>query len=257
MIHGKKLFVVMPAYNAEKTLVGVYNEIPFDYVDELILVDDASSDKTSILSRRLGIRTIIHKTNSGYGANQKTCYKTAINLGADVVIMLHPDYQYSPKLIVAMGSLIAFNQYDVVLGSRILCGSALRGGMPLYKYVANRVLTLIQNLVTGAKLSEYHTGYRGFSKEVLQSLPLSENSNDFIFDNQMLLQILYFGYSIGEISCPARYFEDASSIKFWRALNYGIGVIVTTFQYVLQRFGPGRCKIFSSTGRKLDLSNND
>lgn len=249
MIHGKKIIVVMPAYNAEKTLEDVYKEIPFDYVDELILVDDASLDKTAWLSNKLGIRTIVHQTNRGYGANQKTCYKAALDLGADVVIMLHPDYQYTPKLIVAMGSLIAIGQFDIVLGSRILSSGALKGKMPYYKYVSNRILTMIQNFVTGAKLSEYHTGYRAFSKEVLLSLPLRENSNDFVFDNQMLLQAIYFNYSIGEISCPAKYFEDASSINFPRSIKYGLGVLFTTWQFFKKRIGIGEIPIFSTNGK--------
>jgi len=253
MIHGKKVVVVMPAYNAEKTLESVYREIPFEFVDDVILVDDASADRTAWVSEHLGIRTIAHPKNRGYGGNQKTCYRAALSLGADVVVMLHPDYQYTPKLLVAMASLVAIGQYDVVLGSRILSGGALRGGMPLYKYVANRVLTLIQNLLIGAKLSEYHTGYRAFSKEALSNLPLGENSDGFVFDNQMLAQAVHFGYSIGEISCPAKYFLEASSISFGSSINYGIGVIKTSVQFVLQRLGLARYRMFSHDGRKLQL----
>jgi len=253
VIHGKKLVVVMPAYNAEKTVESVYREIPFDFVDDLILVDDASVDRTASVSERLGIRTIVHPKNRGYGGNQKTCYKEALGLGADVVIMLHPDYQYTPKLLVAMASLVAIGQFHVVLGSRILCGSALRGGMPFYKYAANRVLTLIQNLLLGAKLSEYHTGYRAFSREVLLNLPLEENSDDFVFDNQMLAQAIRFGYSIGEISCPARYFEEASSINWRRSMVYGFGVIKTSIQFVLQRLGLASYDMFCRHGRGLDV----
>jgi glycosyltransferase involved in cell wall biosynthesis len=251
MIHRKKVIVVMPAYNAEKTLEAVYNEIPFDYIDEVILVDDASTDRTASLSFELGISTIILPINRGYGANQKKCYETALLRGADVVIMLHPDYQYTPRLLVALGSLIANNQFDIVLGSRILCGSALKGGMPFYKYISNRFLTFFQNIFTGVKLSEYHTGYRAFSSNILRNLPLGENSNDFLFDNQILLQAIYFGYSIGEISCPAKYFEDASSINFNKSIRYGFGVIRSTFQFFLQKTHLMSYKIFSSNGKKL------
>ena len=246
VIHDKKVVVVMPAYNAEKTIGSVYGEIPAGFIDEVILVDDASSDKTAAIARQLGIRTIVHPKNRGYGGNQKTCYCAALDLGADVVIMLHPDYQYTPKLLVAMASLIALGQYDVVLGSRILSGGALRGGMPRYKYVANRALTLFQNLVTGAKLSEYHTGYRAFAKEVLLQLPLENNSDDFVFDNQMLLQVIYSGYRIGEISCPACYFPEASSINFRRSLVYGLGVIKASAQFCLQRWGIVQSPLFAA-----------
>jgi glycosyltransferase involved in cell wall biosynthesis len=235
MIHQKKVIVVMPAYNAEKTIEAVFNEIPMDYIDIVLLVDDASTDRTASISKGLGIYTIIHERNKGYGANQKKCYETALALGADVIIMLHPDYQYTPKLLVAMASLVALDQYDIVLGSRILCGAAIKGGMPIYKYISNRVLTLFQNLFTGYKLSEYHTGYRAFSKQVLTSLPIANNSDDFIFDNQLLLQAIYFDYSIGEISCPAKYFKEASSINFRKSLKYGFGVILTTILFFLQK----------------------
>jgi glycosyltransferase involved in cell wall biosynthesis len=254
MIFNKEIVVVMPAYNAEKTLLKVYREIPFDYIDEVVLVDDASKDNTASIAKELGIRTIQHVRNAGYGANQKSCYKTALEIGADVIIMLHPDYQYTPKLLLAMGSLIANGQYDIVLGSRILGGSALVGGMPRYKYISNRILTWVQNMATGAKLSEYHTGYRAFSRQVLLQLPLLENSNDFIFDNQMLVQALLFGFSIGEISCPANYFEGASSINLERSIGYGLGVLSVTSQYVLQKLGMRRYPIFSPEGRKLEIA---
>jgi glycosyltransferase involved in cell wall biosynthesis len=245
LIHGKRVAVVLPAYNAALTLERVYREIPLDVVDDVILVDDASADRTVELARSLGITTIVHARNQGYGANQKTCYHAALAAGADVVVMLHPDYQYTPKLLVAMSSLVAIGQYDAVLGSRILSGGALKGGMPLYKYISNRILTLIQNLLLRAKLSEYHTGYRAFSREVLQRLPLEANSNDFVFDNQMLAQILYFGYSVGEISCPCKYFAEASSINWRRSLVYGLGVLRTSCQYFLQARGLARFAIFS------------
>ncbi|HOP86446.1 MAG TPA: glycosyltransferase family 2 protein [Syntrophorhabdaceae bacterium] len=253
MIHGKKVIVVMPAYNAELTLEQTYREVPPGFIDDIILVDDASRDRTAELSRRLGIKTIVHPKNLGYGANQKTCYKEALKLGADVVIMLHPDYQYTPKLLIAMASLIAIGLYDIVLGSRILGGGALKGGMPLYKYISNRILTFIQNLALGAKLSEYHTGYRAFSRKVLMELPLEENSNDFVFDNQILAQAIYCGYTIGEISCPTKYFKEASSINFKRSLVYGIGVLKTSMQFLLQKWGLKRYSIFSLEARKLSL----
>jgi glycosyltransferase involved in cell wall biosynthesis len=215
-------------------------------VDDIILVDDASSDRTSELSRELGLHTITHTLNLGYGANQKTCYEAALARGADVVIMLHPDYQYTPKLLVAMASLVAIGQYDVVLGSRILSEGALKGGMPLYKYLANRALTLIQNLLLSKKLSEYHTGYRAFSREVLEALPLRENSNDFVFDNQMLSQAIYFGFRVGEISCPTRYFPEASSINLQRSIIYGLGVLKTSLQFRMNRWGWLNSPIFMS-----------
>jgi len=246
MIHNKKVVVVLPAYNAEKTLEKTYNEIPEDFVDEVILVDDASRDKTVDIAKKLDIKTIVHIKNKGYGANQKTCYTEAVRRNADVIIMLHPDYQYTPKLIVAMASLIAIGQYDVVLGSRILGGCAIKGGMPKYKYYSNRLLTAFQNLFFRVKLSEYHTGYRAFNSKVLEALPFSENSNDFIFDNQILAQIIYFGFSIGEISCPAVYFKEASSISFKRSIKYGFGVLSTTIKYLLQRFRLKNYPIFKS-----------
>ena len=248
MILGKKLAVVMPAYNAEKTLRRTWEELPHDYVDEVILVDDASRDDTARLARELGIRTIVHRENRGYGGNQKTCYETALGLGADVVVMIHPDYQYSPRLVTAMASMVVSGHYDVVLGSRIIGGRARAGGMPRYKYVANRVLTLIQNLAFGIKLSEYHTGFRAFSREVLETLPLRRNSDDFVFDNEMLAQVVAFGFRTGEISCPTRYFEDASSINFRRSVRYGFGVLRTTGLYLLRRTGLARPRLFDPGG---------
>jgi glycosyltransferase involved in cell wall biosynthesis len=244
MILGKKLVVVMPAYNAEKTLRQTFAELPHDYVDDVILVDDASSDNTSMIARELGITTIIHSENRGYGANQKTCYSEALRLGADIVVMVHPDYQYSPRLVTAMASMITSGHYDVVLASRILGGNALKGGMPFYKYISNRFLTLFENIVLGIKLSEYHTGYRAFNRTVLESLPLQENSDDFVFDNEMIAQTVYFGYSIGEISCPTKYFEDASSINFSRSILYGLGVLATSLKFALQRSGLMSFRIF-------------
>ncbi len=243
----------MPAYNAELTLRQTYGEIPCEYIDDVILVDDDSSDRTVEVARSLGIRTVAHPRNRGYGANQKTCYTEALQHGADVVIMLHPDYQYTPKLLVAMGSLVAVGQYDVVLGSRVLSEGALKGGMPLYKYVANRLLTLFQNALLGKKLSEYHTGYRAFSREVLETLPLNENSDDFVFDNQILAQVAYFRFRIGEVSCPTKYFEDASSINLRRSIIYGFGVLRTSMAYRLHKWGLIRSRLFDPSGARLDL----
>jgi len=238
MIKGKKITVILPAYNAANTLEKTYNEIPFDIVDEVILTDDFSSDHTVRVAEKLGIKHIIqHKKNKGYGANQKSCYKKAIALNADIIVMLHPDYQYNPKLIPAMCSLIANDVFKVVLGSRILGKSALKGGMPAYKYFSNRVLTLIQNLLMGQKLSEYHTGYRSFNAEVLKEISFNNNSDDFIFDNQLLAQICYKGIEIGEISCPAKYEKDSSSINFIRSLTYGIGVLGVSIRYFLGKIG--------------------
>lgn len=252
MLHGKKVVVVLPAYHAEKTLVMTYNDIPFDVVDELVLVDDCSADNTVVVARKLGIRNIVvHEKNKGYGGNQKTCYTQALALGADIVVMVHPDYQYAPKLITAMASMIASGEYDVVLGSRVLGTGALKGGMPLYKYVSNRFLTLAENLLLGEKISEYHTGYRAFSREVLETLPLNENSDDFVFDNQMLAQAVWFGFRIGEMSCPTKYFEDASSINFRRSVIYGFGVLGTAVRFKLQKMGLKKYGIFEKTGRKL------
>ena len=241
----------MPAYNAEKTLRRTYAELPHDYVDGVILVDDASSDHTPAVARELGITTIIHTKNRGYGGNQKTCYREALRMGADIVVMVHPDSQYSPRLVTSMASMIISGHYEVVLASRIIGGKARKGGMPLYKYVANRLLTLIENIMLGIKLSEYHTGYRAFSRAVLESLPLEENSDDFVFDNEMLAQAVFFGYEIGEISCPTRYFKEASSISFARSITYGLGVLLTSTKYVLQKAGLLSSPLFSSTGKKL------
>lgn len=248
MIHNKKLIVVMPAYNAEKTLRQTYAELPHEYVDDVILVDDASSDRTTKIAGELKIKTVIHRKNMGYGANQKTCYREALALGADIIVMLHPDYQYSPRLVTAIASMIVSGHYDVVLGSRILGGEALKGGMPLYKYIANRWLTFIENLLLGIKLSEYHTGFRAFNRKILETLPLEENSDDFVFDNEMLAQAVYFGFKIGEISCPARYFEDASSINFLRSLKYGLGVLLTSAKYLLHNLGIKDFRIFNLKG---------
>jgi glycosyltransferase involved in cell wall biosynthesis len=251
MFHGKKIVVVMPAYNAAQTIERTYNEIPLDLVDEVVVTDDASPDETVEVASRLGLHTLVHRENRGYGGNQKTCYAEALRLGADIVVMLHPDYQYTPKLIPAMIGMIADGPFDVVLGSRVLGGRARRGGMPLYKYVANRFLTLTQNLLCGAKLSEYHTGYRAFSAHVLEQLPLLENSDDFVFDNQMLAQILYANFEVGEVSCPAAYFAEASSINFRRSVRYGLGVLETSLRFFLARRGWRRSAIFDPEGRRL------
>lgn len=238
MLKEKKVIVVLPAYNASRTLEKTYRALPHDIVDEVILVDDFSSDETSAVAARLGIRNVIrHDRNLGYGGNQKTCYRAALAREADIVIMVHPDYQYDPRLCTAMASLIAEGVYECVLGSRILGVGALRGGMPVYKYIANRILTLVQNLMLPAKLSEYHTGYRAFSRNILEELPLDANSNDFVFDNQMLVQIISRGYTIGEISCPTRYDEESSSIQPLQAAVYGVGIISTSLEYILNRYG--------------------
>lgn len=238
MINGKTIVVVLPAYNAAKTLEMTYREIPFDIVDDVVLVDDHSRDDTSAVGRELGIKHVIrHDRNRGYGGNQKTCYRTALELGADIVIMLHPDYQYTPQLIPSMAWLIANDVYHVVLGSRILGNGARKGGMPLYKYIANRGLTFIQNLLVGQKLSEYHTGYRAFSRTVLESIDIEKNSDDFVFDNQMLSQIIMKDFAIAEVTCPTKYFDDASSINFRRSTIYGFGVLWTSLQHRLHRMG--------------------
>jgi len=245
MISGKKITIVLPAYNAELTLEKTYNEIPFDIVDEVILVDDKSSDKTIEKANKLGIKYIIkHEKNKGYGGNQKSCYNKALEIGSDIIIMLHPDYQYTPKLIHSMAYLIANDVYEVVLGSRILGKGALKGGMPWYKYLANRILTLIQNIFMNQKLSEYHTGYRAFSKNVLETINYNINSDDFVFDNQMLAQIFYSGFEIAEITCPTKYFEEASSINFRRSAKYGAGVLYVSIQYFFQKIKLGNFKIF-------------
>ncbi|HEX4006983.1 MAG TPA: glycosyltransferase family 2 protein [Acidobacteriaceae bacterium] len=237
MLNQKRIAVVLPAYNAARTLRRTIDEIPKDIVDDIILTDDASSDETASVSRQLGIPTIQHEENRGYGGNQKTCYAAALARGADVVVMLHPDYQYTPHLVPAMASMIISGEYDCVFGSRILGGGALRGGMPVYKYIANRALTLAQNLMMGQKMSEYHTGYRGWSRTVLERLPLLRCSDDFVFDNQMLAQAMYFGFRVGEISCPTKYFPEASSINFQRSVTYGFGVLRTSAEFRLKKWG--------------------
>jgi glycosyltransferase involved in cell wall biosynthesis len=245
MLNGKKIVVVMPAYQAEKTLVQTYADIPLDFVDEVILVDDGSVDNTANLAKGLGLITLVHLRNHGYGRNQKTCYREALKRGADIVIMVHPDSQYSPKLIVSLAGMLAYGVYDVALGSRILGVGALQGGMPFYKYFANRLLTFFQNIFLDYKLSEYHTGYRAFSRQVLESLPLELNDDDFVFDNQMLAQIIFAGYRIGEISCPTRYFAEASSINFRRSVKYGFGVLATCLQFRLEKAHLAKFRIFS------------
>jgi glycosyltransferase involved in cell wall biosynthesis len=251
MLNGKRIAVVMPAYNAEKTLPATVQELP-EIVDIRILVDDFSADRTVEVARELGLVHFVHDRNYGYGRNQQTCYREALAEGADVIIMVHPDYQYTPHLVTAMASMVAYGIYDVVLGSRIIGGQALRGGMPLYKYVFNRFLTAFENLFLRIKVSEYHTGYRAFSREVLTTLPLVENSDDFVFDNQMLAQCAFFGFKIGEVSCPTKYFPEASSINFRRSVKYGFGVLGTTMQFALQKWGLAKFSIFNERGRKLE-----
>lgn len=243
MINGKKLVIVLPAYNAALTLEKTYNEIPFDIVDDVVLVDDASKDETSEKGRELGIKHVIkHPNNRGYGGNQKTCYTKALELGADIIVMLHPDYQYTPKLITAMASIIANDVYPVVYGSRILGKGALKGGMPMYKYIFNRCLTLFQNILINQKLSEYHTGYRAFSKEVFDKIDIEANSDDFVYDNQMTAQVFMAGFEIAEVTCPTKYFDEASSINFKRSSIYGLGVLLTSIQYRLQKLGLAKYK---------------
>ena len=251
MLNGKRITVVFPAYNAAMTLEQTYKEVPFDIVDHVLMVDDCSSDNTVHCARELGIKTIRHEKNYGYGRNQKTCYREALRDNADIVVMVHPDYQYTPRLITAMAGMIAYDVYDVVLGSRIIGGNPLQGGMPVYKYIANRFLTAFENVVLCSKLSEFHTGYRAFSREVLETVPLGENSDDFVFDNEMLAQILYFGYRIGELSCPAKYFEGASSINFRRSVKYGIGVIFTTLKFFLHKHHLRTDPLFNKEGVRL------
>jgi glycosyltransferase involved in cell wall biosynthesis len=251
VVNGKKVLVVLPAYNAAATLESTIADVPPGVVDEFLLVDDASTDATVETAARLGIPHLVHPRNRGYGGNQKTCYAEALRQGADIVIMLHPDYQYSPRLIGAMAWLVASGEFDVVLGSRILGTGAMKGGMPRYKYVANRLLTAFENILLGVKLSEYHTGYRAFSRQVLQSLPLNENSDDFVFDNQMLAQVVAFGYSIGEISCPTKYFPEASSINLRRSIVYGIGVVLTAIRFRLHKWKLIRAPFLSPAGRRL------
>jgi len=252
VIHGKRLVVVMPAYNAAPTVEKTVRDLPEGFVDDIVLVDDASRDNTAEVAQKLGLHVVRHPKNRGYGGNQKTCYTEALRLGADVVVMLHPDYQYSPKLAIAMASMVAVGQYDVVLASRILGGSALAGGMPMYKYVSNRVLTLVQNILMGAKFSEYHTGYRCFSADVLRKLPLEENSDDFVFDNEMLAQAHHFGFRMGEISCPCKYEPESSSISFKRSVKYGLGVLGVTMQYRLTKWGLSNPRFLRKEGRRLD-----
>jgi glycosyltransferase involved in cell wall biosynthesis len=247
MLLGKKIVVVLPAYNASQTLEKTYNEIPFDIVDEVVLVDDNSKDDTVAVAKKIGIQHVIkHDNNKGYGGNQKTCYKKALEIKADIIIMLHPDYQYTPKLIGAMASIIANEVYPVVLGSRILGGGSLKGGMPFYKYVFNRMLTLSQNILIGQKLSEYHTGYRAFSANVIQAINIDANSDDFVFDNQMLSQIFMAGFDIAEVTCPTKYFEEASSINFSRSVTYGLGVLKTSITHFLHKKGIVKNEIYKS-----------
>jgi glycosyltransferase involved in cell wall biosynthesis len=253
MIEGLKLAVVLPAYNASQTLERTFGEIPMDIVDDVILVDDASTDSTATLADRLGIHTVIHARNGGYGANQKTCYTIALARGADIVVMLHPDYQYTPRLLTALAGMIASGHYDAVFASRILGGGALSGGMPAYKYVANRLLTAFQNLLMGAKLSEYHTGYRAWSRKILEQLPLAACSDDFVFDNEMIAQAMFAGYRIGEISCPTKYFPEASSINFRRSCIYGLGVLRTAITYRLSHWGIIRSRLFAANSPQLPL----
>ena len=254
MINGKKIVVVMPAYNAERTLEQTYKEIYKDLVDEIILTDDCSSDNTKNLSKQLNITTILHEKNIGYGGNQKSCYTAALNAGADIVIMLHPDYQYTPKLVPAIAAMLAFGEYDTVIASRILTGGALKGGMPFYKWIANKFLTFFQNILTGNYLSEYHSGFRGFTREVLLKLPIEDFSDDFIFDNEMIALISYYQFKIGEISCPTKYFPDASSINFLRSCKYGFGVIYISIMYLFANLGIYKSKIFMPNAKTLDLT---
>jgi glycosyltransferase involved in cell wall biosynthesis len=254
MIQGKKITVVLPAYNAERTLEKTWMALERTVVDDMILVDDCSRDRTVEIAQRLDLHVIRHERNMGYGGNQKTCYRAALERGADIVIMVHPDYQYAPELVPAMGWLIVTGLFDVVLGSRILGTGSLEGGMPRYKYVANRFLTAFQNLLMGYKLSEYHTGYRAFSREVLEKLPLEENGDDFVFDNQMLAQIIYFGFRIGEVTCPTRYTAESSSINFRRSIKYGLGVLYTSLEYRFNRMSLYTSPRFSSQGRKLSTN---
>lgn len=245
MFHDKRIIVVMPAYNVAKTLEITFKDLKHDILDEVILVDDASHDNTAELARSLGITTVVHEKNKGYGGNQKTCYKTALERGADVVIMVHPDYQYDPRLVVALAAMIVDGPYDAVIGSRILGGHALKGGMPLYKYVANRFLTFAENFLIGEKLSEYHTGYRAFSREVLEAIPMERNSDDFIFDNQMLAQIFMKKFLVGEVSVPTKYFPEASSINFRRSVTYGLGVLGVSIRYRLHKMGIWKSPLFT------------
>ena len=250
MVGGQRLITVLPAYNAGRTLEKTVHEVPSGLVDEFVLVDDGSIDDTVKVAERLGIPFVVHPQNRGYGGNQKTCYRAALARGADIVVMLHPDYQYSPRLLGAMAWLVASNEFDVVLGSRILGRGALEGGMPLYKYIANRFLTAFENIMLGVKLSEYHTGYRAFSRRVLETLPIDRNSDDFVFDNQMLAQAVAFGFRIGEISCPTRYFPEASSINFSRSVVYGLGVVQTSLAFRLHAWGLRKSHLFEGSGER-------
>jgi len=250
MLNGKRIIVVLPAYNAEKTLERTVSELDRNVVDEILLVDDSSRDHTVKLARQLGIRSFLHDKNYGYGRNQKTCYSEALKSEADVIVMLHPDYQYSPRLVPAMAAMIVSEEYDVVLGSRILGGKARKSGMPIYKYISNRALTLVENILLGSKLSEFHTGYRAFSRRVLENLPIYQNSDDFMFDNEMLVQAVYFGFNVGEMSCPTRYFEEASSINFRRSVVYGFGVLWTALRFRLQKLGLCAFRIFDRSSKR-------
>ncbi|HIU93469.1 MAG TPA: glycosyltransferase family 2 protein [Candidatus Limenecus avicola] len=252
MINNKKIAVIMPAYNAEKTLEQTYNELYKDIVDEIILVDDNSSDKTKEVAKKLGITTLVHDKNKGYGGNQKTCYTAALKTDADIVIMVHPDYQYTPKLVPAMATMLAFDEYDACIASRFIGKGALEGGMPLYKFIANKCLTLFQNLMMGERLTEYHTGFRAFTREVLEKCPLKDCDDDFVFDNEMLALIFYKGYTIGQISCPTKYFPDASSINFMRSCKYGFGVLKTSILFALAKWGIYKSKIFRNDAKTLD-----
>ena len=251
MIDNKKIVVVMPAYNAAKTLIKTYNELPIGIVDDVIIVDDNSNDATFECAKKLNLKIYKHDKNLGYGANQKTCYFNALKEGADIIVMLHPDYQYPPKFVTAMAALLCTGEFDIILGSRVLCGMALKNGMPWYKYTANRALTFLENILLNYKLSEYHTGYRAFTREVLLNLPILENSDDFIFDNQIIAQAIYFGYRIGEVSSPCRYNKDSSSINFKRSVVYGLGVILTGIEFILQKSKLAHFKIFDKNGRKI------
>lgn len=244
MLNGKRIVVVLPAYHAEATVEKTLRDIPMDVVDHVLLVDDASKDRTAEVARSLGIETFVHERNTGYGGNQKTCYTQALKAGGDIIVMLHPDYQYDPRLVPAMAAMVASGIYDAVLGSRILGDTARRGGMPLYKYVANRLLTAFENLMLGTKLSEFHTGYRAFSREVLRELPLADNSDDFVFDNQMLAQVVAKGFTMGEVSCPTKYFPEASSISFRRSCKYGLGVLKVAVLFRLWKWGLAKPRIF-------------
>ncbi len=250
MLHGKRLMVVMPAFRAAKTVEATWRGLPHDIVDKVLLVDDASHDETSEIAKALGIDVLLHETNQGYGANQKTCYTAALNDGADIIVMVHPDYQYEPRLVTAMAAMIESEIYDIVIGSRITGGGALRGGMPLWKYLANRVLTAFQNLLLGAKLSEYHSGYRAYSRQVLEQLNWPGNSDDFVFDNQFLVQGIIAGFRMGEISVPTKYFEDASSINFKRSVRYGLGVLTTTMIGFLNRLGVYKSRLFAAAKKE-------